>query len=94
MKDWRRYMTKKELRREGRKFRKWQRLNKWPETEACEALKIIEALTSELNGGMPKVGTKMPTLAKALVHVVPMEQLKKYLGFSEWWEKNELYLEI
>lgn len=94
MKDWRRYMTKKELRREGRKFRKWQRLNKWLETEACEALKIIEALTRELNGGMPKVGTKMPTLAKALVHVVPVEQLKKYLGFSEWWEKNELYLEI
>ena len=94
MKDYRRYMTKKELRREGRRFRKWQRLNNWLATDACEALKLIEELVGELNGGMPKVGTRMPTLAKALVHVVPVEQLKKYLSLSKWWEKNELYLEI
>lgn len=94
MKDWRRYMTKKELRREGRKFRKWQRLNKWLETDACEALKFIEGLTSELNCGCPKIGTRMPALSKALVHFVPVEQLKKYLSLSEWWEKNELFLEI
>lgn len=94
MKEWRRYKTKKQLRRAGRKVRRWRRFNKWLEAEACEALNVIEDIIYNLNAGMPKVGNCIPGLPKALVHSVPVEQLKKYLSLNDWWEKNELFLEI
>ena len=94
MKEWRRYMTKKHLRREGRRVRKWQRLEKWLNSEACEELKVIEKLLYNGVEPFPKGCTKVPPLVKVLVHNVPVEQLKQYISLGDWWEKNELYLEI
>lgn len=94
MKVWRKNMTKKELRREGRRVRKYQRLEKWLDSDACYELKVVEQFLYNGDETFPKVCTKASPLVKALVHAVPIEQLKKYTSLGDWWEKNELYMEI
>ena len=87
-------MTKKQLRREGRRVRKLQRLKKWLNSEACEELKVIEKFLYNGDEAFPKACTKASPFVKALVYSVPVEQLKQYIKLGDWWEKNELYMEI
>jgi len=94
MKEYRRFKTKKQLRREGRKCRKTQRLKKWLATEACQALRLTEDILYDWDDYSPKTCFHAPKLTKALVYAIPVDQLKRYIAFSEWSDKNELYLEI